>query len=116
MPVSQRAGVVERVMADAPTGRGSPPRPRLDFAALPARRRYSVVRPRTRRRTRAQRRLFWQRTAILAALGALAAVVLGLALAGSPSRLAHGGRVAGVDVRGKTAPPARSDPHRHVDA
>jgi vancomycin resistance protein YoaR len=58
-------------------------------------------RPR-RRRTRAQRRVFWQRTAILAAIAALAAIVLGLAFAGSPSRLAGGVRIAGVEVGGKT--------------
>jgi vancomycin resistance protein YoaR len=58
-------------------------------------------RPR-RRRTRAQRRVFWQRTGILAAIAALAAIVLGLAFAGSPSRLAGGVRVAGVDVGGMT--------------
>src|SRR2546425_1514161 len=103
-------------MADAPTGRGSPPRPRLDFAALPARRRYSVVRPRTRRRTRVQRRLFWQRTAILAVLAALAAIVLGLAFAGSPSRLASGVRIAGVDVGGKTPHQARSILERRAGA
>ena len=48
-----------------------------------------------------------QRTAILAALTALAAVVLGLAFAGSPSRLANGVRIAGVDVGGKTVRQAR---------
>jgi vancomycin resistance protein YoaR len=60
-----------------------------------------LVRPR-RRRTRAQRRVFWQRAAIVATIAALAAVVLGLAFAGSSSRLAAGVRVAGVDVGGKT--------------
>ena len=55
-----------------------------------------------RRRTRLQRRVFWQRTAIVGAIAALAAVVLGLAFAGSPSRLADGVRVAGVDVGGMT--------------
>ena len=49
-----------------------------------------------------------QRTAILATLAALAAVVLGLAFAGSPSRLANGVRIAGVDVGGKTARQARA--------
>ncbi len=49
-----------------------------------------------------------QRTAILVALGALAAVVLGLAFAGSPSRLANGVRIAGVDVGGQTARQART--------
>src|SRR5207247_199756 len=91
-----------------PGSRRSPPQPRLDFAALPARRKYSVVRSRRRRRTHAQRRLFWQRTLIVAALAALAAMALGLAFAGSPSRLAGGVRIAGVDVGGKTPHQARS--------
>jgi vancomycin resistance protein YoaR len=69
---------------------------------LPARRKTLLDRPRRRRRTRAQRRVFWQRTAILAAIAALAAVVLGLAFAGSPSRIADGVRIAGVDVGGMT--------------
>ena len=49
-----------------------------------------------------------QRSAILVALLALAATALGLAFAGSPSRLASGVRIAGVDVGGKTAHQARS--------
>src|SRR5438874_754684 len=61
-----------------------------------------LVRPRRRRSTRAQRRVVRQRTAILAALLALAALVLGLAFAGSPSRLADGVRIAGIDVGGQT--------------
>jgi len=61
-----------------------------------------LVRPRRRRRTRAQRRVLWQRTIALAALVGLAALVLGLAFAGSPSRLADGVRIAGIDVGGKT--------------
>jgi vancomycin resistance protein YoaR len=69
-----------------------------------ARRRKLLVRPQRRRhpRTRAQRRVFWQRTAILAALAALAATALGLAFAGSSDRLADGVRIAGIDVGGKT--------------
>ena len=67
-----------------------------------------MVRPRRRRRTAIQRRLFWQRTAILVALAGLAAMVLGLAFAGSPSRLANGVRIAGIDVGGKTPHQARS--------
>jgi vancomycin resistance protein YoaR len=71
---------------------------------VPARRRTLLVRPQRRRRprTRAQRRVFWQRTAILAALVALAATALGLAFAGSSNRLADGVRIAGIDVGGKT--------------
>ncbi len=83
---------------------------------MSARRKYSLVRPRRRRRTRAQRRLFWQRTAILTALAALAALVLGLAFAGSPTRLAGGVRIAGVDVGGKTPHQARSILERRADA
>ncbi|TML20078.1 MAG: hypothetical protein E6G39_00325 [Actinobacteria bacterium] len=61
-----------------------------------------LVRPRRRRPTRVQRRVFWQRTAILTALVALAALMLGLAFSGSPTRLADGVRIAGIDVGGKT--------------
>jgi vancomycin resistance protein YoaR len=85
---------------------------------LPARRKYSLVRPRPRRRRRtgAQRRQFWQRTAIIAALAGLAGMVLGLAFAGSPSRLAGGVRIAGVDVGGRTPHQARSILERRADA
>jgi vancomycin resistance protein YoaR len=51
--------------------------------------------------------VLWQRAAILAALAVLAVIVLGLAFAGSPSRLADGVRIAGVDVGGKTPREAR---------
>jgi len=62
-----------------------------------------LVRPRRRRpRTRAQRRVIWQRTAIGAAIAALAAAALGLAFAGSSDRLADGVRIAGIDVGGRT--------------
>ena len=62
-----------------------------------------VRRPRRRRpRTRAQRRVIWQRTAIVVVIAALVAVVLGLAFAGSPSKLAGGVQIAGVEVGGKT--------------
>jgi vancomycin resistance protein YoaR len=83
---------------------------------LPARRKYSLVRPKRRRGTRAQRRLFWQRTAIVAALAAVATLVLGLAFAGSPSRLASGVQIAGIDVGGKTPKQARSILERRADA
>jgi vancomycin resistance protein YoaR len=65
-------------------------------------------RSRRRRSTRAQRSMLWQRTAIVAALGLLAVVVLGLAFAGSPTRLADGVRIAGVDVGGKSPREARA--------
>src|SRR5438105_10313063 len=88
------------------------PEPGLDFLALPGRRSSILVRsrsrPKRRPRTRAQRRVLLQRSVILAALLALAATALGLAFAGSPSRLASGVRIAGVDVGGKTAHQARS--------
>jgi vancomycin resistance protein YoaR len=67
-----------------------------------------LVRPRRRRRTRAQRRVFWQRTAIATSIAALAAIALGLAFAGSPSRIADGVRIAGIDVGGKTPKQAES--------
>src|SRR2546423_13090383 len=88
------------------------PEPGLDFLALPGRRSSILVRSRSRSkrrpRTRAQRRVLLQRSVILVALLALAATVLGLAFAGSPSRLANGVRIAGVDVGGKTAHQART--------
>jgi len=75
-----------------------------------------LVRPRRRRRTRAQRRVLWQRTIALAALVGLAALVLGLAFAGSPSRLADGVRIAGIDVGGKTTRQAQRDLETRADA
>jgi vancomycin resistance protein YoaR len=56
-----------------------------------------------------------QRTTILLAVLALAAIALGLAFAGSPSRLASGVRIAGVDVGGKTARQARAILARRAD-
>jgi vancomycin resistance protein YoaR len=67
-----------------------------------------VIQPGKRRRTtRAERRFLWQRTAIIVAIPVLAAIVLGLVFAGSPSRLANGVNIAGVDVGGKTPRQAR---------
>jgi vancomycin resistance protein YoaR len=67
------------------------------------------VRGRKRRRTSsANRRVLIQRAAIVAVVAALAVMVLGLAFAGSPSRLADGVRIAGVDVGGMTPGHARS--------
>jgi vancomycin resistance protein YoaR len=57
-----------------------------------------------------------QRGAILAMLAALAAMVLGLAFAGSPSRLADGVQIAGVDVGGKTPRQARAVLDRRAKA
>ena len=53
---------------------------------------------------------------ILTVLAALAGMVLGLAFAGSPSRLANGVRIAGVDVGGRTPHQARSILERRADA
>jgi vancomycin resistance protein YoaR len=52
---------------------------------------------------------------IVAVLAALAGMVLGLAFAGSPSRLASGVRIAGVDVGGRTPSQARSILQRRAD-
>jgi vancomycin resistance protein YoaR len=52
---------------------------------------------------------------IVAVLAALAGMVLGLAFAGSPSRLASGVRIAGVDVGGRTPRQARSILERRAD-
>jgi vancomycin resistance protein YoaR len=49
-----------------------------------------------------------QRSAILGAIALLAVIVLGLVFAGSPSRLADGVRIAGIDVGGKTPREARA--------
>jgi vancomycin resistance protein YoaR len=68
----------------------------------------SLSRPKRRPRTRAQRRAFLQRSIILVVVVTLAVTVLGLVFAGSPSRLASGVRIAGVDVGGKTARQARA--------
>jgi len=56
------------------------------------------------------------RAAIVAVLAALAAMVLGLAFAGSPSRLADGVQIAGVDVGGKTPGEARRALDRRAKA
>ena len=59
--------------------------------------------------------MFWQRIVIVAVFAALAGMVLGLAFAGSTSRLASGVRIAGVDVGGKTPHQARSTLERRAD-
>ncbi len=61
-----------------------------------------------RRRTRAQRSLLRRRTAIVLTCLALTGIVLGLAFAGSPTRLAMGVRIAGLDVGGMTPGAATS--------
>jgi vancomycin resistance protein YoaR len=60
--------------------------------------------------------VLWQRTVIVAVFVALAGMVLGLAFAGSPSRLANGVRIAGVDVGGRTPQQARSILEQRADA
>jgi vancomycin resistance protein YoaR len=60
--------------------------------------------------------VLWQRTVVLVALGLLAVIVLGLAFAGSPSRLADGVRIAGIDVGGKTPREARAVLERQAKA
>jgi vancomycin resistance protein YoaR len=60
--------------------------------------------------------VYLQRTGILAAIAALAAIVLGLAFAGSPSRIADGVRIAGVDVGGETPKQAERMLQERADA
>jgi vancomycin resistance protein YoaR len=62
----------------------------------------SAVRVRDRRRARS-RRLLAQRLLALAAVTIVAGILLGLAFAGSPDRIAAGVRVAGINVGGLTS-------------
>jgi vancomycin resistance protein YoaR len=71
---------------------------RLRRLAAPASTDMDLIRRRRRRRAR-NSLLLW-RAAVAVAVAALVAVVLGLAFAGSPARIADGVRVAGVDVGG----------------
>jgi vancomycin resistance protein YoaR len=57
-----------------------------------------------------------QRSVILLVVLVLVVTALGLAFAGSPSRLASGVRIAGVDVGGKTARQARAILARRAEA
>jgi vancomycin resistance protein YoaR len=61
-----------------------------------------VVRRRGNRKSRSPRLVFLRRAAIVVALVVVSGVVLGIAFAGSPARLASGVRIAGVDVGGLT--------------
>jgi vancomycin resistance protein YoaR len=63
--------------------------------------------PRTRRRAPARRRLVLQRGLPALALVGAVALVVGLAFAGSSSKLAAGSRIAGIDVGGLTPAQAR---------
>ncbi len=69
------------------------------MAAVPPRGPSDAVR-RRRGRARSRRLVLLRRTAIIAVLLTLTGIVLGLAFAGSPTTLAHGVRIAGVDVGG----------------
>jgi vancomycin resistance protein YoaR len=60
--------------------------------------------------------VLWQRTAVVVVLAGVAALVLGLVFAGSPSRLADGVRIAGVDVGGKTPRQAARELQARADA
>jgi vancomycin resistance protein YoaR len=71
------------------------------LGALPARRSSSITR-RRRRTARSQRAILLRRTTIVVVGVCLTGVVLGLAFAGSPTRLADGVRVGGIDVGGMT--------------
>src|SRR3954470_24576381 len=62
---------------------------------------------RARRRAPARSRVWTRRLAVLAILGGLTAIGLGLVFAGSPDRLAKNTRIAGGDVGGLTPPAAR---------
>jgi vancomycin resistance protein YoaR len=59
-----------------------------------------VVRRRRGNRSRSKRLVLLRRSAIVVVLVVLSGVVLGIAFAGSPARLASGVRIAGVDVGG----------------
>jgi vancomycin resistance protein YoaR len=67
-----------------------------------------VVRRRGGKRPPPKRLVLLRRTAIVAVLVVLSGVVLGIAFAGSPARLASGVRIAGVDVGGLTPGAAKA--------
>jgi vancomycin resistance protein YoaR len=69
-----------------------------------------------RRASRTPNAVFIRRSAIVAVLAALTGVVVGLAFAGSPERLADGVRIAGVDVGGLTPRDARAVLERRAHA
>jgi vancomycin resistance protein YoaR len=81
---------------------------------LPARRSSPNTR-RRRRTTRSQHAALLRRTTIVVVLVGLTGVVLGLAFAGSPARLANGVRVGDVDVGGMTPGHATSLLERRWD-
>jgi vancomycin resistance protein YoaR len=66
-----------------------------------------AVRVRDRRRSRT-RKLLLQRLAVLGVVAVVGAAVLGFVLAGSPSRIASGVSIDGVEVGGLTAAEARA--------
>jgi vancomycin resistance protein YoaR len=69
---------------------------------------------RARRRASARTRLL-TRLGALAVVAGLVAIVLGLVFAGSPDRLAHGTRIAGVDVGGLSPAAAQRLLERRAD-
>jgi vancomycin resistance protein YoaR len=89
-------------------------RARLHFATLPGRR--SSRSGRRRRASRPRNALLVRRVVILAVLACVTGVVVGLAFAGSPERLAEGVRIAGVDVGGLTPRKARALLERRASA
>src|ERR1700750_861268 len=70
---------------------------------------------RARRRASARARL-WSRAAVLGIIAAVVLVVLGFVFAGSPDELAHGTKIAGVDVGGLTPTQARKELQRRADS
>jgi vancomycin resistance protein YoaR len=83
---------------------------------LPSRRSPSRARPTRRSNQRARNAVGVRRGAILVVLAALTGVVVGLAFAGSPERLAAGVHIAGVDVGGLTPHEARKLLERRAQA
>jgi vancomycin resistance protein YoaR len=74
-----------------------------------------AVRVRSRRRRRS-RALLAQRLVVLAIVAAVGGAVLGFVFAGSPSRIAAGVKINGVDVGGLTAGEARTKLERRAAA
>jgi len=74
-----------------------------------------AVRVRDRRRSRS-RTLLLQRLGVLGIVAVTGAVVLGIAFAGSPSRIAAGVEIAGVDVGGLTGAQAQAKLERRSAA
>jgi vancomycin resistance protein YoaR len=69
-----------------------------------------------KRKQRTGRAVFVRRAAILVILAGLTGIIVGLAFAGSPERLASGVHIAGVDVGGLTPTQARKMLERRAQA